>query len=253
MKVSIVIPVYNEEKYLENCLQGFMRQIEPADEIIVVDNNSTDRSIEIAKKFPVKIIREKQQGMIFSRNRGFNEAQYDLILRTDADTVVPRDWVKRIKTYFKKDPALVAVSGPARFYDVSPSLVKISSLSVRLVFRSVNEILGHDSLFGPNMALRKTAWEKVRDEVCMNDKTVHEDIDLSIHISKYGKVKFMSRLVVNSSIRRWKRISPYFDYPYRYLRTIQVHKQLVWGEKGKQVVKKVIPARVLAYLRKPLN
>ena len=51
MKVSVVIPVYNEEKYIKNCLESLMKQEEKPDEIIVVDNNCTDETINIVKKY----------------------------------------------------------------------------------------------------------------------------------------------------------------------------------------------------------
>ena len=63
MKVSVVIPSYNEEKYIGRCLEGIALQIEKPDEVIVVDNNCTDKTVEIAEKFGATIIKEKKQGM----------------------------------------------------------------------------------------------------------------------------------------------------------------------------------------------
>ena len=63
MKVSVVIPVYNEEKKISNCLNSLMKQDEKPDEIIVVDNNCIDKTISIVKKYAtVKIIQEKKTG-----------------------------------------------------------------------------------------------------------------------------------------------------------------------------------------------
>src|ERR1035437_9820650 len=90
MKVSVVIPAYNEEKYIGACLDSLMDQKEKPDEIIVVNNNSTDNTAKIVKKYPVRLINEEQQGMIPARNRGFNEAKFEIIARTDADTILPR-------------------------------------------------------------------------------------------------------------------------------------------------------------------
>lgn len=223
MKVSVVIPAYNEASYIGACLESIMQQIEPADEIIVVDNNCTDETVVIAKKYPVKIVTEKKQGMIFSRNKGFNTAQHEIIARTDADTRVPPDWIKRIKSRFEKNKTIIAIGGPAH-YDSLPSVMQAKEWPTNVFFKSLEQVLQHDCLFGPNMAIRKSAWEKVKDEVCLKDSMVHEDIDLSIHLARYGKIFFDKKLVVNSSFRRWTRVKPYIDYPYRALRTIQRHK-----------------------------
>lgn len=116
MRVSVVIPTYNEEKNIEKCLKHFLTQEEKPDEIIIVDNNSTDKTVEIAKSYGVRIIKETTQGMIPARNAGFNAATYEIIVRTDADTYVPTDWIKRIKENFY-DELLVGVCGTAHFYD----------------------------------------------------------------------------------------------------------------------------------------
>ena len=106
LRVSVVIPVYNEEAYIGACLESLMKQNVKPDEIIVIDNNSTDNSVAIAQKYPVRIIHEKIQGMTPARNRGFNEARYAIIARTDADTILPVTWIKRIKKNFCRKTSL---------------------------------------------------------------------------------------------------------------------------------------------------
>lgn len=254
MKVSVVIPAYNEESYIGACLESLMQQKELADEIIVVDNNCTDDTIAIAKKYPVKIVSEKKQGMIFSRNKGFNEAQFEIIARTDADTRVPPDWIKRIKSKFERNKSIIAIGGPAHYYGL-PSVVQVKEWPTNVFFKSLEQVLQHDCLFGPNMAILKTAWEKVKDEVCLKDSMVHEDIDLSIHLAPYGKILFDKKLVVDSSFRRWTRVKPYLDYPYRALRTIQRHKmslsKLRTSQKFMQNVLKKNPFKKKAVKKKP--
>ncbi|HSW98193.1 MAG TPA: glycosyltransferase family A protein [Candidatus Saccharimonadales bacterium] len=109
MKVSVIIPVYNEEAYIHACLESVINQKEPADEIIVVDNNSIDNTPTIAKAFPeVKIVKEAKQGMIPARNKGFNSAKYEIIAKIDADTRVSPDWIQRIKKNFQ-DESIIGV------------------------------------------------------------------------------------------------------------------------------------------------
>jgi glycosyltransferase involved in cell wall biosynthesis len=240
MKVSVVIPVYNEEKTIAACLKSLLRQSVPADEIIVVDNNSTDKTAEIVKQFPVRIVQEKKQGITFSRNKGFNAAKYAIIVRTDADTIVPKSWIRRIKKHFEEDKDLVALSGPARF-STSAYTPTLSKWPTQMFFTSFKQMCGHECLYGPNMAIRKSAWEDVREETCISDKDVHEDMDLALHIAYWGKIKFDSKLVVYSSPRRWKKITPYFDYPFRYLKTIQQHYHSLKAIKqSKNIARKVL-------------
>lgn len=228
MKVSVVIPAYNEEQYIQKCLDGIMAQEVKPDEIIVVDNNSTDSTAAIVKKYPgVTLVKQPVQGMTPARNKGFDTARYDIIARTDADTIVPPDWVKKIKDAFAKDSKLVAISGPSIMHKNSEGKA-LNRLQSQLFFRSFNSsfryLIGHNVLIGPNMAIKKSAWNEVRDVVCMDDGKVHEDVDLSIHLGMIGKISFDSRLIVNSSSRRLGKIKTYYEYPYRYLRTIQHHK-----------------------------
>lgn len=244
MKLSVIIPAYNEERRLESCLQSIIAQVEKPDEIIVVDNNSHDKTAEVAKRMGARVVKETVQGMIPARNRGFDEAKGDIIARTDADTHVPSDWLKRIKKAFRDDPKLIGLSGPAAFYDI-PQFSDISDWPTKVFFETLHKAFRHDFLFGPNMAIRKKAWEKVKDDVCLDDKEVHEDIDLSLHLIAYGRIKFDPELVVSSSARRWRKISPYFEYPYRGIKTYRKHKRFLAGAKrrGRRIVSNVLNRR----------
>lgn len=242
MKVSIVIPAYNEELYIEACLSSLTSQEIPADEIIVVNNNSKDKTVDIAKKFHVKIVTEKEQGMIPARNRGFNEAQYEIIAQTDADTIVPPDWIKKIKKHFQ-DKKLVGLSGPGDFYEVPEILPAPQWGAMKIIIsyaKIVKGVLKHDIIYGPNKALRKNAWEKIKNEVCLEDTQVHEDLDLAIHLATVGNVKFDPTFIVHSSFRRWKKLQPYFEYTYRGIKSIRKHKQLALKKRGKNLMNRLV-------------
>ena len=97
MKISVVIPAYNEEKYIRNSLNSLKQQVEQPDEIIIVDNLSQDKTILIAKEFNVKVIEGRTKGIGHARSIGFDTVQNEIIARCDADTVVPSNWIKKIK------------------------------------------------------------------------------------------------------------------------------------------------------------
>ena len=201
MTISLVIPVYNEEGEIGNCLDAVLAQTVPFNEIIVVDNNSSDRSMDVVKKYPaVKIISEAKQGVDFARDAGFNAAIGDIIGRIDADTYLPPDWSSQLLKIFS-DEKIGAVSGPAFYKDLpAPAVSRKWDTIVR---GTASKLSGTRAfLFGTNMAITRKAWEKVRNEVC-HIKSLHEDIDLGIHVDEAGmEVAFDKDLIVGMSMRR---------------------------------------------------
>lgn len=222
MRVSVVVPAYNEEKYIATCLQNLLDQDIPADEIIVVDNNSTDNTVEIASKYPVTIIHERTQGMTPCRNAGFNFANFEIIARTDADSRVPKNWIEEIKHAFL-DENIDAISGPSYYYDL-PLRTK---LFFQFYFFISSLYFGQHILYGPNIAITKKIWQKIKQNICNNDSLVHEDIDLALHIVKMGgKIKIDNHLIVGSSGRRIinNPRSFFTNYATRYIKMRKLHK-----------------------------
>jgi glycosyltransferase involved in cell wall biosynthesis len=221
MTVSVVIPAHNEEKYVEECLQSIQDQIEKPDEVIVVNNNCTDKTVEIARRFKATIVLEEKQGISHARNAGFNAAKCEIIARTDSDTILPKDWILKIKKAFE-DPKLGALSGPTS--DSNRPLTKgINYYPSLMLFDILSFVFRNGCLYGPNMALRKNVWEKVKDDVCLDDKKVHEDIDLSIHLNKLTKIKFDNKLIVGTRRTNWKKIGT--DYTSKLFKMLYTHRR----------------------------
>ncbi len=223
MKVSVVVPAFNEENYIKDCLESILTQTVSPDEIIVVDNNSTDRTVQIAKKMGARVVKETRQGMIHARNKGFDSAKYEIIARCDADSRVPVDWIKRIKFNFENYD-IDALSGPTIFYDYA---IK-SQLPVKIYTRFMKLLLrGNQTLIGPNMSLTKSSWLRVRNFVCLDDQKVHEDIDLSLNIFRIGgKIIHDNEVVVKISARRIKEnpSSFFIEYPARLAKTLWINR-----------------------------
>lgn len=228
MKISIIIPAYNEEKFLPKCLESISKQQEKPDEVIVVNNNSTDKTADIAKKFRVTLLHETHQGIIASRNTGLRAASSEIIARIDADTVLPPDWVKKIKQDFI-DSSVVAVSGPVLAYDrITSAMLKkfFCWIHTALFFKLTKALLGHDSLFGSNMAFRKVAWDQIKNTACLQDRAVHEDMDIAVHLIPYGKILYDPQLLAYISYRRTKSLSSLFEYTVRWWKTVWHAKTL---------------------------
>jgi glycosyltransferase involved in cell wall biosynthesis len=222
-QISVVILAYNEEASIGRCLESIVAQSQSADEIVVVNNNSTDRTAEIVRQFPARLVDEPEQGFTPARNRGFNEARYPIMVRFDADGVMPPGWLAAVKMLFSEQPHLLGASGPVYYHDL-PGLPRISfpfpgnQLYMRLVGC-------WPTLVGPNMVITKAAWELVKDELHHNDSAVHEDMDLAIHIRHYGEIAYDRRLTLTTSARRLvsEPQSFFFEYPLRNIRTVMIH------------------------------
>jgi glycosyltransferase involved in cell wall biosynthesis len=224
MKVSIVIPVYNEAERLDACLRSIAAQTIPAEQVIVVDNNSTDDSVIIARRYSfVTLLQETRQGVVHARNRGFDAARGSIIGRIDADTILPVDWVAQIQALFAADASLSAVSGAPHYYDFA-----FSSLADRIDYgfrRHLAEKLGNTNfLWGANMAVRRSAWRKVRSSLCSRED-MHEDFDLAIHLQERGLyVGYEAQLIASVSFRRVDtRFHDYLRYTLVSPRTYALH------------------------------
>lgn len=200
--LTLVIPAYNEERYLKACLNSVARQNVMPSEVIVVDNNSSDKTASIAQKYPfAKVLKEARQGKVFARNRGYEAAKSDLIGRIDADTVLSRDWVEIAVDYFSSHADTAAITGRTRFYDVHFQKIFLP-LHTLIYFSLHKKIAGTEILWGSNMVITNSAWRGVRS-ICNETDDVHEDIDLSICLSSQNKkIVKLERLQAEVSLRR---------------------------------------------------
>jgi len=224
MKVSIVIPVYNEADRLDACLRSIADQTVSAYEVIVVDNNSTDGSAAIARSYPfVKLLRENRQGVVHARNRGFNAARGGIIGRIDADTILPICWVAQLQTLFAEDRTLSAVSGAAHYYDFALSRIA-DSVDYRIRSYLAQKLGDNNFLWGANMAVRRSAWQHVRHSLCAQED-MHEDFDLAIHLQANGlQVSHSAELLANVSSRRIDTsFRDYLSYSLISPRTYALH------------------------------
>jgi glycosyltransferase involved in cell wall biosynthesis len=230
--VAIVIPAYNEERFIGKCLEACIRQTSAPDEIIVVNNKSTDNTASIVRRYQennphidIRLFDQNEyQGLTPTRNCGFDHARSDIIGRIDADSIVASDWVDTIRRRFQ-DPAIDAASGPASYYDMPlrALLFWIDSTLRAWVHRTAKD---ERFLFGSNMAIRATAWKAVRHltQLDLEDR-LHEDVELALTLFENNfEVTFEPTMVVGTSARRADS-SPrdFYQYAMRHARTTEVH------------------------------
>lgn len=210
MKLSFVIPAYNEEKYIEDCLSSiFELDALKNYEVILADNNSTDKTVEIVSfKYPqVKIVSVSKKGPAAARNSGAQVAKGELIAFIDADCRLPKEWWIRVKKIFQSSQNLVLLNGPYRYYEITNLLEQFLFFLSNVVLFSLIEFLARTILrlggpvYGGNVIVREEAFKRING---FDEKFdfYGEDINLAKRLMKEGEVRFNSSLWVYSSVRR---------------------------------------------------
>lgn len=112
MRISVVIPVYNQSEHLERCLAGLRDGASRPDEIVVVDDGSEEDVAAVALRHGARVLRQTaRQGPAAARNAGARAASGDVLLFVDADTFARPDMVARMREWFAQDAALAALIG----------------------------------------------------------------------------------------------------------------------------------------------
>ena len=194
--ISIIVPVYNEEKNIGNTLKSIFSNNYPKKkmEVIVIDDGSKDKTSEIASKFPVKLVKyKKNKGKIFALNDGISRASHDIIINTDGDTILEKNTIKLLVEGFK-DPGVGSVGGMYKamkkyslrknpFKFILEKLQYLEYLGYSLM-RKQQEILESILVIpGAIAAYRKQA---LLDVGGFDNDTVIEDYDITLKIHKAG-------------------------------------------------------------------
>jgi len=178
--VTVVVPVRNRELTIQSLLDSLQKLDYDRNkvEVIVVDGNSTDKTQEIVKKYPVKLIVEKRKGLNLARNTGIKCSKGEIVAFTDSDCIVPPNWITKIVENFK-DPKVSCVGGSAKALDgnfisqyADNSIVRLMPFfTKREELEKVKPFFRHPA--GCNMAFRR----KVAEEVGCFDEQIQYGFD----------------------------------------------------------------------------
>jgi glycosyltransferase involved in cell wall biosynthesis len=209
--VSVVVCAYNEASLLPACLSSLLAQTRPVDEIIVVDNASTDATSAVARAVPgVRVIEEPTKGLVVARETARRAASGDIVAYVDADCRVPPDWLAKVEQRFLRRERLVAVTGPYRFYDWDVSgraLIGAYDLLVAPATHAlVHQLLGIGAiLYGGNFAVRREALAQIGGF----DPTIEfhgEDTNLGRRLTPLGPIEVRRACWVWTSARRYRAL-----------------------------------------------
>ena len=192
IKFSVVIPLYNKEKEVTNTLKSVLNQTYKADEIIVVDDGSTDNSKEVVKKIKeVKLIKQENCGVSCARNRGVEEAKNEYICFVDADDLWEEDFLEEIKRLIESFPQAIFYSTSHKMIDENGKIIKAKTL--HNFFGIVNKFF---QTFNSNYGLINSSSVCIKKGVNIFfpvDEKKGEDICLWIELAKEGKLAHSSK------------------------------------------------------------
>ena len=199
LTISVIVPVYNGARTISTCIESLLSQNYPSEayEIIVVDNGSTDDTIGIVSKYPVKLFKCSQPGPAATRNFGIAQSKAEIIAFTDADCVADVNWLSELVLPYK-NPDVGGVGGEIaayvhnggndveRFSDEKPPLVNFIS--------GKHEFLPH--LYTANASYRRTLLNTVNG---FNSNLITgEDVDLSwrFQLETHVKLEYMPQAII---------------------------------------------------------
>lgn len=225
VKLSLIIPAHNEEKYIGQTLTWATNQSFKDYEIIVVNNGCTDKTVEIVKGFEsVQIIAEPKLGLLNAREAGRLAAKGEIVLYIDADTCIDYDYLGQMYGYFLCNPKVIGLGCPYDFYD-GTGLFKFGVNAFFVYWRLVDfvsHLRGKPSfMFGPSFAIKSTALEKIGG-FNTSIKFYGEDSDTTKRVGKIGRVDFLWKVTTHTSCRRYKRIGIFRTLTIYFINYISV-------------------------------
>lgn len=257
LNVSIVIPAWNEQERIADCLTNAVRQSVQPYEVIVVDNRSTDDTVKIVEQFihdnpeaPVRLLhQDDEQGLIPTRNYGLNNATGDILGRIDADCMLKPDWIEVVSDIFGADPKAMGATGPVVYYDMPGKRISLKGDDKvrRETYRADGDRV---LLFGSNMALRASAWKAICHEVCRDrDDVMHEDVDVSLHLlGRNMKTVYATTMICAISARRMDTSFISFrNYMKRFNNTFRAHPDHWRNRKSEHTLYALYPGLRLLY------
>ena len=203
IQFSIIIPAFNEEKYIAESIECAQKQQGNFDyEIIVVNNTSTDKTKQIAESLGVFVVDEPRKGVGQARKTGTEIAQGEYVLHIDADTHLPEDYLLQVQRRFQEDSKLICVGGQYYFYD-APWWKNVLRVPVHWVFwfYALLASRGRVGPMGNNMTFKRCFYNKISG--FDSGLKYGEDMDVCRKLSKFGKIKLDMNLKCYVSVRRF--------------------------------------------------
>ncbi len=207
-RLSVIVPVHNGGEHLRRCLQGLAHSSRPADEVIVVDDGSTDATAAVAAAAGARIISISggPRGPAFARNRGVEASSGDVLIFIDADVVVHQDTLARMEKVFVDHADVAALFGS---YDDNPPVRTAVSLYKNLLHHHVHQNSRPEAgtFWAGCGALRRSAYVAVGGFDESFGRPSIEDIELGVRLRRAGQRILLCADIQATHLKRWTMAS----------------------------------------------
>ncbi|MBP9757911.1 MAG: glycosyltransferase family 2 protein [Candidatus Pacebacteria bacterium] len=204
MQIAIVIPAHNEADYIGPCIESVIRHgAGRFNEIVVVDNASTDGTGEVAARFPgVRVVREDRKGLTRARQTGLEATTAEFVAYMDGDSRLDASWFQKAESLIARYPEAVSWSGPVYYYDAPSRAWNLTLglgwwLTAPLMYRLVGYMV-----LGGNFMVRRSAVLEIGG-FDPNISFYGEDMTLARRLSKVGTTIFRMQFFGLTSARRF--------------------------------------------------
>jgi glycosyltransferase involved in cell wall biosynthesis len=206
--VSIIIPVHNGSRHLEQCLSSIARSSYRSYEVIVVDDGSTDHSAEIARRHGAIVFKlSYQSGPAAARNVGSKQAKGNILFFVDSDVVIRKETIARLVRDFDENPGVVAIFGS---YDDTPEEQGFFSQYKNLQHHFIHQVSKSDAVtfWAGCGAIRKEIFDLVEgfDEEKYSRPCI-EDIELGFRLRKMGYRILLDKDLQVKHLKKWTFVS----------------------------------------------
>lgn len=200
MKISILIPCHNEEKSIRKCIQSCLKQTRKPDEILVVDDASTDRTYKILKSFgrQIRVVKMTRKGgnKSFVQEEGLRKIKGSVFITVDADTILDKHFVERVEIAFK-DRQVMAFAGYVKSlrHNLLTACRELDYIIAQNVHKQAQSHINYLYVIpGCAGAFRTRIFKK---EISFDHDTVTEDLDFTykLHERNY-KIVYDRKAIV---------------------------------------------------------
>jgi len=192
-KVSVILLTKDSATTVQKSIESIFQQTRQPDEVVVVDGNSGDNTLEIVKNYPIKLVSEPGLGFGHARNLGIKNTSGDIMFFIDSDCYAEPDWIEKTLPHFDLNPEVAAVTGRTNLWNTESAVARfLACVGGRMNMLTRRRFVKIAPTM--NLALKREVVDEVGG---FNEALIRcEDTDLTYKISKSHKILYEPDAVV---------------------------------------------------------